>query len=188
MTDEDEYFPPPRELRELVPALDALGAFAFGGDPQAARERGGPFSDDRGVDASTRAGRARSLSAAAGGVVRHAGERLGVVEARLQPTAELLGQRRDLRPRATPPGAARRAAAIGSPTTIATRAERGSDLPDARIRSLPPMPTGKIGTPSLGAMYATPSKQVDDLATGAARALREHRRAALRLRARPAPP
>ena len=25
VTDEDEYFPPPRELRELVPALDGLG-------------------------------------------------------------------------------------------------------------------------------------------------------------------
>ena len=33
VTDEDEYFPPPPELRELVPALDALAALAFGGDP-----------------------------------------------------------------------------------------------------------------------------------------------------------
>ena len=33
VTDEDEYFPPPPELRELVPALDALAAVAFGGDP-----------------------------------------------------------------------------------------------------------------------------------------------------------
>jgi 4-hydroxy-3-methylbut-2-en-1-yl diphosphate reductase len=52
VTDEDEYFPPPRELRELVPALDALAALMVGGDPDAARRRGGPFSDDRGVDAS----------------------------------------------------------------------------------------------------------------------------------------
>jgi 4-hydroxy-3-methylbut-2-enyl diphosphate reductase len=52
VTDEDEYFPPPRELRELVPALDGLAAFMVGGDPTAARRRGGPFSDDRGVDAS----------------------------------------------------------------------------------------------------------------------------------------
>jgi 4-hydroxy-3-methylbut-2-enyl diphosphate reductase len=52
VTDEDEYFPPPRELRELVPALDGLAAFIVGGDPAAARRRGGPFSDDRGVDAS----------------------------------------------------------------------------------------------------------------------------------------
>ena len=40
VTDEDEYFPPPRELRELIPALDAVAAFAFGGDPDARRERG----------------------------------------------------------------------------------------------------------------------------------------------------
>src|SRR5262245_23162425 len=52
VTDEDEYFPPPRELRELVPALDGLAALVVGGDPVAARRRGGPFSDDRGVDAS----------------------------------------------------------------------------------------------------------------------------------------
>jgi len=52
VTDEDEYFPPPRELRELVPALDALAAIAVGGDPSPARRMGGPFSDDRVADAS----------------------------------------------------------------------------------------------------------------------------------------
>jgi 4-hydroxy-3-methylbut-2-enyl diphosphate reductase len=52
VTEEDEYFPPPRELRELVPALDGLAALVLGGDPVAARRRGGPFSDDRGADAS----------------------------------------------------------------------------------------------------------------------------------------
>jgi 4-hydroxy-3-methylbut-2-en-1-yl diphosphate reductase len=52
VTDEDEYFPPPRELRELIPALDGLASFMVAGDPDAARRRGGPFSDDRGVDAS----------------------------------------------------------------------------------------------------------------------------------------
>jgi 4-hydroxy-3-methylbut-2-en-1-yl diphosphate reductase len=52
VTDEDEYFPPPRELRELIPALDALAAFALGGDPQLARRAGGPLSDDRSLDAS----------------------------------------------------------------------------------------------------------------------------------------
>jgi 4-hydroxy-3-methylbut-2-enyl diphosphate reductase len=51
-TDEDEYFPPPRELRELVPAVDSLVAMMLGGDPAAARRAGGPFVDDRGVDAS----------------------------------------------------------------------------------------------------------------------------------------
>ncbi len=53
VTDEDEYFPPPRELRELMPSLDAAVALLFGGDPDAARERGGPFTDDRRIDASS---------------------------------------------------------------------------------------------------------------------------------------
>jgi 4-hydroxy-3-methylbut-2-enyl diphosphate reductase len=52
VTDEDEYFPPPRELRELIPALDAIVALALGGDPSAARAAGGPLLDDRGLDAS----------------------------------------------------------------------------------------------------------------------------------------
>ena len=52
ITEEKEYFPPPRELRELVPALDGLAALMVGGDPVEARRRGGPFSDDRGMDAS----------------------------------------------------------------------------------------------------------------------------------------
>jgi 4-hydroxy-3-methylbut-2-enyl diphosphate reductase len=52
VTDEDEYFPPPRELRELVPALDALAALALGGDPARARAAGGPLADDRSLDAS----------------------------------------------------------------------------------------------------------------------------------------
>jgi len=52
VTDEDEYFPPPRALRELVPRLDALAALVLGGDPAVARARGGPFIDDRTVDAS----------------------------------------------------------------------------------------------------------------------------------------
>jgi len=50
--DEDEYFPPPPELRELVPALDALAAFVFGGDPPAARALGGGFAGDRAADAT----------------------------------------------------------------------------------------------------------------------------------------
>jgi 4-hydroxy-3-methylbut-2-en-1-yl diphosphate reductase len=52
VTDEDEYFPPPRELRELIPALDAVAAFALGGDPTQARARGGPLVEDRDLDAS----------------------------------------------------------------------------------------------------------------------------------------
>lgn len=50
--DEDEYFPPPRELRELLPTLDAAVALLLGGDPQRARAIGGPFAADRGIDAS----------------------------------------------------------------------------------------------------------------------------------------
>jgi 4-hydroxy-3-methylbut-2-enyl diphosphate reductase len=52
VTDEDEYFPPPRELRELIPMLDGVAALLVGGDPAAARAHGGAFSDDRVADAS----------------------------------------------------------------------------------------------------------------------------------------
>jgi 4-hydroxy-3-methylbut-2-en-1-yl diphosphate reductase len=52
VTDEDEYFPPPRELRELIPALDAAAALMLGGDVTAVRSAGGPFADDRRLDAS----------------------------------------------------------------------------------------------------------------------------------------
>jgi 4-hydroxy-3-methylbut-2-enyl diphosphate reductase len=52
VTDEDEYFPPPRELREMMPALDAAAALMLGGDVTAARTTGGPFADDRTLDAS----------------------------------------------------------------------------------------------------------------------------------------
>jgi 4-hydroxy-3-methylbut-2-enyl diphosphate reductase len=52
VTDEVEYFPPPRELRELLPALDTLAALLVGADPAASRALGGPFRDDRTVDAS----------------------------------------------------------------------------------------------------------------------------------------
>jgi 4-hydroxy-3-methylbut-2-enyl diphosphate reductase len=49
VTDEDEYFPPPRELREMIPALDTVAAFMLGTGTQRA---GGPFADDRTLDAS----------------------------------------------------------------------------------------------------------------------------------------
>jgi 4-hydroxy-3-methylbut-2-enyl diphosphate reductase len=48
VTDEDEYFPPPRELRDLLSALDSLVTFTLGGPPR----RPSPLSDDRGVQAS----------------------------------------------------------------------------------------------------------------------------------------
>jgi 4-hydroxy-3-methylbut-2-en-1-yl diphosphate reductase len=33
LTDEDEYFPPPRNLRDLLAAIDVLGSLGLGGDP-----------------------------------------------------------------------------------------------------------------------------------------------------------
>jgi 4-hydroxy-3-methylbut-2-enyl diphosphate reductase len=51
VTEEDEYFPPPRELRELMSSLDLAAAAVFGG-PDPAAEPGGAFTDDRRVDAS----------------------------------------------------------------------------------------------------------------------------------------
>ncbi len=59
VTDEDEYFPPPRELRELMANLDQIAPVMLGGP--AAGPRGadaapdapaGAFTDDRRVDAS----------------------------------------------------------------------------------------------------------------------------------------
>jgi 4-hydroxy-3-methylbut-2-enyl diphosphate reductase len=51
VTEEDEYFPPPRELRELMSTLDVAAAALFGGPVRAPAE--GAFTDDRRVDAST---------------------------------------------------------------------------------------------------------------------------------------
>jgi 4-hydroxy-3-methylbut-2-enyl diphosphate reductase len=50
VTDEDEYFPPPRELRELLPRLVALATGLFGGGSEPAPKT---LPDDRSVDAST---------------------------------------------------------------------------------------------------------------------------------------
>src|SRR5205823_753843 len=52
VTDEEEYFPPPRTLREVMPVLDALAALSLAGSPKAAAELGGSFTADRAVDAS----------------------------------------------------------------------------------------------------------------------------------------
>jgi 4-hydroxy-3-methylbut-2-enyl diphosphate reductase len=43
VTDEEEYFPPPRELRELLVALDTAVAVTLGAAPTTLS----PFSDDR---------------------------------------------------------------------------------------------------------------------------------------------
>jgi 4-hydroxy-3-methylbut-2-en-1-yl diphosphate reductase len=52
VTDEEEYFPPPRTLREVMPVLDAVAALATGGAPLAAAALGGSFSADRAINAS----------------------------------------------------------------------------------------------------------------------------------------
>ncbi len=51
VTDEDEYFPPPRELRDALGALGLATAILVGADLEGATD-GGPFSDDRTVSAS----------------------------------------------------------------------------------------------------------------------------------------
>ena len=45
VTEEDEYFPPPRNLRELLGAIDAATLLTLGGADRAAL-------DDRSIDAS----------------------------------------------------------------------------------------------------------------------------------------
>jgi 4-hydroxy-3-methylbut-2-enyl diphosphate reductase len=45
VTEEDEYFPPPRNLRELLGAIDAATLLTFGGTDRATL-------DDRNIDAS----------------------------------------------------------------------------------------------------------------------------------------
>jgi 4-hydroxy-3-methylbut-2-enyl diphosphate reductase len=51
VTDEDEYFPPPRELRDALGALGLVTAILVGADASIAGD-GGPFADDRTVSAS----------------------------------------------------------------------------------------------------------------------------------------
>jgi 4-hydroxy-3-methylbut-2-enyl diphosphate reductase len=50
VTDEDEYFPPPRELRELMTMLDRVAPVMLGG--VASETPAGTFTDDRRVDAA----------------------------------------------------------------------------------------------------------------------------------------
>jgi 4-hydroxy-3-methylbut-2-enyl diphosphate reductase len=47
ITDEDEYFPPPRNLRELLDVIDVVGTLAVGGSPA-----GRPTVNDRRIEAS----------------------------------------------------------------------------------------------------------------------------------------
>jgi 4-hydroxy-3-methylbut-2-en-1-yl diphosphate reductase len=51
VTEEDEYFPPPRELRELMSTLDVAAPALFGG-PIPTPASDGAFTDDRRADAS----------------------------------------------------------------------------------------------------------------------------------------
>ena len=53
VTDEDEYFPPPRELRELMNTFDVAAPALLGG-PIPGSTTGGAFTDDRRVDAVRR--------------------------------------------------------------------------------------------------------------------------------------
>jgi 4-hydroxy-3-methylbut-2-enyl diphosphate reductase len=48
VTDEDEYFPPPRELRDTMAALASIVSLAVGGAPPATS----PLVDDRRTAAS----------------------------------------------------------------------------------------------------------------------------------------
>ncbi len=48
ITNEDEYFPPPRNMRDLLAAIDVLGALGLGGDPVHPVP-----SDDRALSASS---------------------------------------------------------------------------------------------------------------------------------------
>ena len=48
VTDEDEYFPPPRNLRKLVDAIDVATTFSLGGSVP-----GRPRAEDRSMPAST---------------------------------------------------------------------------------------------------------------------------------------
>jgi 4-hydroxy-3-methylbut-2-enyl diphosphate reductase len=47
VTEEDEYFPPPRSLRDLLAGVDVMATFAFGGSVP-----GRPRPDDRSLHAS----------------------------------------------------------------------------------------------------------------------------------------
>ena len=153
VTDEDEYFPPPPELRELVPALDALAALAFGGDPQAARGAG------RAIRRRPR-GRRR----------RDARQPRRLAERRLRPSrssyasssttcsasASVAVERVDLVARHDA-ARARPRARSARPTTIVTRPNRGiGSFCVRRISSVPAIPTGTIGTPARSARYAAP--------------------------------
>src|SRR5581483_105967 len=59
-------------------------------------------------------------------------------------------------PRRTLAPGARSGGGIGSPTITTTLLSRGSLRPRPRIRSLPPIPIGTIGTPIRAATKATP--------------------------------
>ena len=138
VTDEDEYFPPPRELRELIPALDAVAAFAFGGDP-ATRARTGRTPRRRSQPRRVRG--ARSARSLAGAVPQF--ERL--VERLLQGLGELRGERVDLGTGNRARRARRRHQRLPHHDHDATEAREPS-LPLRMISSVPAIPTGTIGT------------------------------------------
>ena len=133
VTDEDEYFPPPRELRELMAALDLVAPVLLGGSaPTVAGRRVHRRPPGR------RLGRARRLTSPTARAV--SGPALGVVEAALQLRLELLGQLG--RGRAAGPALEHRRRDRAARPTPRPGAMRGSTLPFGRMCSLPPMPTG----------------------------------------------
>ncbi len=144
VTDEDEYFPPPPELRELVPALDALAAVVFGGDPGAAQALGGPFAGDRASDAADML--ARLDDVATPGLQRSRGPRTPGRTATAARRASVAVSASTFSRATTPP--VRVSGTIGSPTTITTPPNRGiGALWSRRISSLPAIPIGTIGAP-----------------------------------------
>ena len=59
VTDEEEYFPPPRELRELLPTLDTVAALLRRRRPRGGPQLGRPVQ--RATEASTRQTCSRGL-------------------------------------------------------------------------------------------------------------------------------
>ncbi len=74
VTDEDEYFPPPRELRDAIAGLDAALAATLGGDVRGSLGAGGPFGDDRLAQATVALDTLSSAGGVSGAAHRRASE------------------------------------------------------------------------------------------------------------------
>ena len=148
VTEEDEYFPPPPELRELVPALDAAGRVRVRRRSRRGRARSAAASPATATPTPPRCSPASTADGSTA-IGRLLSGRRGPASRRSYASSNSPLQRVGERsPSARRPGRAaparRRGASgsIGSPTTIATRPKRGiGDLCDRRISSVPAMPT-----------------------------------------------